>query len=86
MAEDFKLDPSTRADLRNYTTSQLSEIYHTQDRGLIRLRNGIVTHEVLRNEIRKRKFWAGCSFWATLIVTLVGATAAIIAAIEGWPK
>jgi hypothetical protein len=74
-----KLDPRIREDLALYSTDDLRHLYHTGRTEVFRL-------DDVKAEIRWR-VW--CEEWIsllTLLAAVIGAAAAIIAAVEGWPR
>jgi hypothetical protein len=77
------IDPALRDELKNYTSDQLSRLYHDQDRGFIRLRNFIVSPEEVRDEI-ERRWLDSLRFRATLVLLSIAAVASVVAAYEGW--
>jgi hypothetical protein len=80
-----KLDEPTRKAVDLYSTDDLRRLYQLESAELIRLRDAILRRADLRAEILWR-LW--CERWvsrATLWAAVIGAVAAIIAAVEGWP-
>jgi hypothetical protein len=74
-----KLDPRIREDIALYSTDDPRHLYHTGRTEVFRL-------DDVKAEIRWR-VW--CEEWIfsllTLLAAVIGAAAAIIAAVEGWP-
>ena len=81
-----KLERQTREAVNLYSTDDLRRLYQLESGDLIRLRDGNVSRAELRAEILWR-LW--CDRWVsriTLLAAVVGAMAAIVAAVEGWPR
>jgi hypothetical protein len=72
------------AELTLYTTDDLRRLYQEKGEDLIRLRDGIVSRAQLFAEIRWRVFCEQSGYLLLLVVTVIGAIAAVIAAVEGW--
>ena len=73
-----KLDPRIREDIALYSTDDLRHLCHTG-------RTEVFPLDIVKAEIRWR-VW--CEDWIsrlTLLAAVIGAAAAIIAAVEGWP-
>lgn len=80
-----KLDPRNGEELRLYATDDLRHLYQTPEHGsLIRLRDGIVSRDELKAVILWRVWWQGFGYSLLLLVSAIGAVAAVIAAVEGW--
>jgi hypothetical protein len=79
-----KPDLRTREDIAQYSTEHLRRLHHEETSQLIRLRDSIISRDELKAEIRRREERENWRFWIMLLVTVVGALAAIVAAIEGW--
>lgn len=71
-------------ELKLYTTDDLRRLYQATNDDPIRLRDGIVSRAQLVAEVRWRIFWARFSYCLLLFVSVIAATAAVIAAAEGW--
>ncbi len=80
-----KLDPRTREDIALYSTDQLRRLYHEGESELVRLRDGIPSRDELKAEIRWRLWREAWLSRLTLLAAVIGAVAAIVAAVEGWP-
>jgi hypothetical protein len=81
-----KLDEATRKAVDLYSTDDLRRLYQLESTDLIRLRDSNLKRADLRAEILWR-LW--CERWVsriTLFFAVVGAMAAIVAAVEGWPQ
>lgn len=80
-----KLDARNTEDLRLYTTDDLRHLYHEAEVGdaLIRLRDGIITRTEIKAVILRRVWWERFRYFVLLLVSMIGAGAAIIAAYEG---
>jgi hypothetical protein len=79
-----KLDDRTREDLALYTTDDLRRLYQTETGELIRLRDSNLTRAELKAEILRRVCRERWVARLTLLAAVIGAVAAIVAAIEGW--
>jgi hypothetical protein len=71
-------------ELELYTTDDLRRLYQTTGDDSIRLRDGIVSRVELVAVIRWRVLKARFSYGLLLIVSVIGAIAAVVAAVEGW--
>jgi hypothetical protein len=71
-------------ELELYATDDLRRLYQGTNDDLIRLRDGIVSRVQLVAEIRWRIFWVRFGYGLLLVVSVIGAVAAVIAAAEGW--
>jgi hypothetical protein len=71
-------------ELELYTTDDLRRLYQATSDDPIRLRDGIVSRVQIVAELRWRVFWARSGYVLLLLVRVIGAVAAVIAAIEGW--
>jgi hypothetical protein len=71
-------------ELKLYTTDDLRRLYQSSGDELIRLRDGIVSRTEIVAEIDCRVFWARIGNVALFVITVIGAVAAVIAAVEGW--
>jgi hypothetical protein len=85
-----KFERRVREELALYSTAQLRERYDAiygigTAATKIRLRDSTVTQAEAAAEIRWREWRENSRFWVMLIAVYVGAVAAIIAAVEGWP-
>jgi hypothetical protein len=80
-----KLDEPTRKAVDLYSTDDLRRLYQLESDDLIRLRDRKLKRAELRAEILWRLWCERCVAWITLFFAVVGAMAAIVAAIEGWP-
>jgi hypothetical protein len=80
-----KLDARNVQDLQLYSTDDLRHLYHLAEGGdaCIRLRDGIITREELKADIRRRVWWG--RFWNIILATvaIIGMIAAVVAAITG---
>jgi hypothetical protein len=79
-----KLDKRTRDDVALYSTDDLRRLYQSEIGEPIRLRDSLLSRAELKAEILAR---VRCERWIgrlTLLVAVVGAVAAIVAAVEGW--
>jgi hypothetical protein len=83
-----KLDTRSVEDLQLYNTDDLRHLYHYADGGneLIRLRDGIISRDELKAVILRRLWWDRCGYFVLLAVSVIGVLAAVIAAVEGWPR
>ena len=81
-----KLDPRTREDIALYSTDDLRRLYHDEGKSeLVRLRDGIPSRDELKAEIRWRLWREAWLSRLTFLAAVIGAVAAIVAAVEGWP-
>lgn len=71
-------------ELELYTTDDLRQLYQKTNVDAVRLRDGIVSRNQLVAEIRWRIFWGRFGYGLLLFVSVIGAIAAVIAAVEGW--
>jgi hypothetical protein len=71
-------------ELQLYTTDDLRRLYQKTNDDPIRLRDGIVSRVQLVAEIRWRIFLERFGYGLLLFVSVIGAIAAVIAAVEGW--
>lgn len=71
-------------ELELYTTDDLRQLYQRTNDDPVRLRDGIVSRVQLVAEIRWRILWARFGYGLLLFVSVIGAIAAVIAAVEGW--
>jgi hypothetical protein len=78
-----KLDARNAEDVRLYSTDDLRHLYHAEKSNLIPLRDGIITREEIRAVILWRVWWMRSRYFLLLLVSIIGAFAAVIAAIEG---
>lgn len=78
------IEGRTKSELLLYTTDDLRRLYQDNGDKLIRLRDGILTRTQLYAVIRWRVFWARRNYEILLAATVIGAVAAIFAAVEGW--
>jgi hypothetical protein len=74
-----KLDPRTRQDIALYSTDDLRHLCHTG-------RTEVFPLDDVRAEIRWRVWRENWISLLTLLAAVIGAAAAIVAAIEGWPR
>ena len=78
-----RLDKRTREDVALYSTDELRRLYQSEVGEPIRLRDSVLTRAELKAEILWR---LRCERWIgrlTLLAAVVGAAAAIVAAVEG---
>ena len=80
-----KLEAPTREAVDLYSTDDLRRLYQLESGEPIRLRDALLSRAELKAEILWRLWCERWRFWITLWIALIGALAAIIAAIEGWP-
>jgi hypothetical protein len=85
-----KLDQRNREDIALYSTDDLRRLYReAENTKLVRLRDGIVSRDELKAEIRWRVWWEAWISRLTLLAAVIGASAAIVAVAEGsgaaWP-
>lgn len=82
-----KLDRRNAEALRLYSTDDLRELYQgkprTDEGDLIPLRDGIVSRAEIKAEILWRLWWDRFGYRVLLAVSVIGAVAAVIAAVEG---
>ena len=74
-----KLDPRTRQDIALYSTDDLRHLCHTG-------RTEVFPLDDVRAEIRWRVWRESWISLLTLLAAVIGAAAAIVAAVEGWPR
>jgi hypothetical protein len=82
-----KLDARNAEDLRLYSTDDLRHLYHQNagdDSTPIRLRDGIISRKQIKAVILHRVWWERFGYFTLLAVSVVAASAAVIAALEGW--
>lgn len=83
-----KLDSRTTDELRLYPTDDLRRRYQAAPGGedpQIELRDGVtISRKQLRAVILHRVWWDRLGYFLLLLVSVIGAFAAAIAAIEGW--
>jgi hypothetical protein len=72
-----KLDPRTRQDIALYSTDDLRHLLHTGRTEVFRL-------DDVRAEIRWRVWREDWISLFTLLAAVIGAVAAVVAAVEGW--
>ena len=83
-----RLEKALREAVDLYSTDDLRREYQSKERSeLIPLTRGIL---IDRTELRAEILWRlWCERWVSrtiLLAAVVGAVAAIVAAVEGWPK
>ncbi len=71
-------------ELKLYTTDDLRRLYQETSDDSIRLRDGIVSRAQLVAEIQWRVYREQIGYGLLLFMTVIGAVAAVIAAVEGW--
>jgi hypothetical protein len=79
-----KFDTRTREDITYYSTDYLRRLYAEREGELIKLRDSNISRDELKAEILRRDRRASAQFWIKFSITLIGALAAIVAAVEGW--
>lgn len=78
------LDARTREDVALYSTDDLRRLYQSEAGEPIRLRDSLLSRAELKAEILwrvRRERWVAR---LTLLAAVIGAAAAIVAAVEGW--
>ncbi len=78
------MDKRTRIDVALYSTDDLRRMYQSEIDEPIRLRDSLLSRAELKAEILRRvrnERWVGR---LTFLAAVVGAVAAIVAAVEGW--
>ena len=82
------LERSQWEALRLYATDDPRRLYQVDPGGswdaLIRLRDDSVRWDQLRAVILRRVWWERFGYFLLLGVTVIGTTAAVVAAVEGW--
>jgi hypothetical protein len=78
------IDPAVQDELNRYSTGQLSRLYLEDARGLIQLRNFIVSPKELNEEIQRRRWLENLRFWLMFVLVSIAAVASVVAAYEGW--
>ncbi|WP_284948339.1 hypothetical protein [Acidisoma cladoniae] len=76
-----------RDDVSLFSTEELRAIYHDQAKAkgmLVRLGNGDIQRNHLRNIIRRRIWWERFGTVILVVVSVIGAAAAMMAAVESW--
>jgi hypothetical protein len=80
------LEKQLREAVDLYSTDDLRREYQSESSEGILLRGGVILRTELRAEILWRLWCERWVSWITLLAAVVGAVAAIVAAVEGWPK
>ncbi len=78
------MDKRTRIDVALYSTDDLRRMYQSEIDEPIRLRDSLLSRAEVKAEILRRvrnERWVGR---LTFLAAVVGAVAAIVAAVEGW--
>ena len=68
-------------ELKLYTTDDLRRLYQTEGGDIIRLRDGVVRRAQLAAVIRWRVWWERFGYFALLLVSVIGACAALAGAL-----
>ncbi len=79
-----RMEVRNARELELYTTDDLRRLYQKTNDDPVRLRDGIVSRVQLVGEIRWRIFLERFGYGLLLFVSVIGAIAAVIAAVEGW--
>ncbi len=79
-------EPRNALELRLYTTDDLRRFYQAGQDDLYRLRDGIVTRNQLVAVILWRVLCDRFGYFLLLGVSVIAAIAAVVAAVEGWPR
>lgn len=78
------MDKRTREDVALYSTDDLRRLYQSEVGNSIRLRDSVLSRAELKAEILRRVRNDRLIARLTFLAAVIGAAAAIVAAVEGW--